>query len=149
MTTHNIATPSPIRLRNAERLIGVHPGLRGVVEGAQMTTPLAVIEGVRSLARQEALYAQGRTAPGKIVTWTMKSRHLQQADGFGHAVDLVPYRHDGVIDWKDYAGFDRVALAMFREAAKRGVALRWGADWDRDGRPRERGESDSPHFEIV
>lgn len=30
--------------------------------------PMRVIEGYRSLARQQALYAQGRTAPGKIVT---------------------------------------------------------------------------------
>ena len=28
------------------------------------------------------------------------------------------------------------------------TTMRWGADWDNDGKPRERGESDSPHFEI-
>jgi peptidoglycan L-alanyl-D-glutamate endopeptidase CwlK len=28
------------------------------------------------------------------------------------------------------------------------VPLRWGADWNRNGNPRERGESDSPHFEL-
>ena len=38
---------------------------------------------------------------------------------------------------------------MFAAADDLNVAVRWGADWDRDGKPRERGESDSPHFELA
>ena len=30
-----------------------------------------------------------------------------------------------------------------------GVPIRWGADWDMDGLPREKGETDSPHFELA
>lgn len=30
----------------------------------------------RTQEEQDALYAQGRTKPGKIVTWTRKSKHL-------------------------------------------------------------------------
>jgi peptidoglycan L-alanyl-D-glutamate endopeptidase CwlK len=37
---------------------------------------------------------------------------------------------------------------MLKAAEELGVDIRWGADWDEDGNPRERGESDSPHFEI-
>ncbi|MBI2406720.1 MAG: hypothetical protein HYV19_00265 [Gemmatimonadetes bacterium] len=43
-----------------------------------------VNETVRSQARQETLYAQGRTAPGPIVTWTRRSHHRD-----GTAADLV------------------------------------------------------------
>ena len=43
-----------------------------------------VIETVRSQARQDALYAQGRTAPGPVVTWTRNSKH-----GKGMAADLI------------------------------------------------------------
>jgi hypothetical protein len=43
-----------------------------------------VVEGVRSQARQDALYAQGRTAPGPVVTWTRDSAHRD-----GHAVDVT------------------------------------------------------------
>jgi peptidoglycan LD-endopeptidase CwlK len=144
-----MATPHSITLRNAERMIGVHPRLISVVRAAAEATPLSVIEGVRTVARQTALYAQGRTKPGPIVTWTMNSKHLVQPDGFGHAVDLAPYRADGTIDWTDLAGFDRLAAEMLAAAEARGVGIRWGADWDRDGRPRERGETNSPHFELV
>ena len=43
-----------------------------------------VVETVRSQARQDALYAQGRTAPGPVVTWTRNSKH-----GKGMAADLI------------------------------------------------------------
>lgn len=43
-----------------------------------------VVETVRSQSRQEALYAQGRTAPGPVVTWTRSSAHLT-----GYAADVV------------------------------------------------------------
>ena len=32
----------------------------------------------RPQAEQDALYAQGRTTPGRIVTWTRKSRHSEK-----------------------------------------------------------------------
>jgi peptidoglycan L-alanyl-D-glutamate endopeptidase CwlK len=54
----------------------------------------------------------------------------------------------GAIDWNNPAAFDLVAKAMFAAAKELGLPLRWGADWDKDGKPRERGETDSPHFEI-
>ena len=132
------------------RLKGVHPDLIRVVDRALMLSSVdfMVIEGVRTPERQRALYAQGRTKPGRIVTWTLRSRHLVQADGFGHAVDLAPYP----LDWEGparFPKFDAIARAMFAAADDLGVAIRWGADWDRDGRPRERGESDSPHWELA
>lgn len=132
---------------NSRRLLfGVHPDLVAVVTRAsELTTqPFVVTCGVRTPAEQAALYAQGRTKPGRVVTWTLNSRHFKAADGYGHAVDLAPLP----IDWDTPAKFDAISKAMFSAAAELGVALRWGADWDRDGQPRERGETDSPHFEI-
>lgn len=89
------------------------------------------------------------------VTWLnnpLSSKHRKQKDGYGHAVDVVPYP----VDWNDLAKFDTIAKAMF-EAQKQLKAegsipastnLRWGANWDGDGKYREKGEYDSPHFEI-
>lgn len=135
--------------RSESNLEGVHPKLVRVVrraaEMACAEEDFMVIEGVRTLARQKELYAQGRTKPGKIVTWTLKSNHFKHADGFGHAVDLVPYP----VDWNDIKRFNRLAEIMFDAAEREGVRIRWGADWDMDGNPRERGESDSPHFELA
>lgn len=131
-----------------ERLAGVDPRLVAVVERAIAISDVdfKVVEGVRTPERQRELYAQGRTKPGDIVTWTLNSNHFVKADGFGHAVDLLPAPYD----WKNLDGeFDRMAEAMFTAADQLGVEIRWGADWDRDGKPRERGETDSPHFELV
>lgn len=130
-----------------KRLEGVHPDLVRVVHRAIALTEqdFMVLEGVRTPERQAELYAQGRTKPGNIVTWTLNSRHFVQPDGFGHAVDLVPWP----VDWNTLSKFDAVAAAMFNAAEELGVAIRWGADWDADGNPRERGESDSPHFEVL
>lgn len=131
--------------RDRSRLIGVEPRMVKVVERAAEITgvPFIVVEGLRTLARQQELYAKGRTTPGPKVTWTMKSKHLD-----GLAVDLAPLK-GGTIDWNDLSKFDQVADAMFRAAAELGVTIRWGADWNRNGKPRESGEADSPHFEIA
>lgn len=129
-----------------DRLNGVDPRLVKVVHRALQlsTVDFMVVEGLRTLERQKQLYAQGRTAPGKVVTWTLKSKHLD-----GLAVDLAPIKTDGQIDWTDLSKFDALARAMFTAAAELGVKIRWGADWNQNGRPREKGESDSPHFELV
>lgn len=54
----------------------------------QLGIPFKVFETLRTTARQQALYAQGRTAPGAIVTHvdgvTKKSKHQS-----GNAADLV------------------------------------------------------------
>jgi peptidoglycan L-alanyl-D-glutamate endopeptidase CwlK len=128
-------------------LAGVHPDLIRVVERAIQISGVdfKVIEGVRSPERQRVLYAQGRTAPGEKVTWTLNSNHfVNKATGYGHAVDLLPAPYD----WEALAPFDVMATAMKKASAELGVPIRWGADWDRDGKPREKGESDSPHFEL-
>ena len=123
------------------RLKGVDETLVRVVKRAIEICEIdfKVLEGMRTLERQRELYAQGRTAPGNIVTWTMNSKHLE-----GKAVDLVPYP----IDWNNLKKFDAIAKAMFEAAKEMDVNIRWGADWDGDGNYREKGEHDSPHFEI-
>lgn len=127
--------------RSEERLVGVDARLVAVVRRAieLSTVDFTVLEGVRTLGRQKELYAQGRTAPGKVVTWTMKSKHID-----GLAVDLVPFP----VDWNDSEKFMAIARAMFAAASELGVNIRWGANWDGDDKPFEKGEYDSPHFEL-
>lgn len=131
--------------RSLERLNGVDKRLVAVVKRAIeiSTVDFTVIEGVRTKQRQAELYAQGRTAPGPVVTWTMQSKHIQ-----GLAVDLCPFV-DGKIDWNTRAHFNSISSAMFLAAEELGVKIRWGADWNQNGKPFEKGETDSPHFEIA
>lgn len=133
---------------SVDAMKGVHPKLVAVLLRAiaLSSVDFKVIEGVRSKERQEALYAQGRTKPGKVVTWTLNSNHfIQPSTGYGHAVDILPAPYD----WKDMKQFDLVADAIMAAAKELGVKVRHGADWDMDGIRREKGETDAPHFEIV
>jgi peptidoglycan L-alanyl-D-glutamate endopeptidase CwlK len=146
------------------RLTGVHPDIAKVVNRAiQITTQdFMVLEGVRSKEQCYINWGKGRSAATLIeagvphkyaqpnmskVTWLrnpLSSKHCLQKDGYGHAVDLVPYP----VDWNTLSKFDAIGKAMMTAAKELNVSIRWGADWDRDGKLRERGESDSPHFEI-
>lgn len=128
-----------------DRLQGVNERLVMLVHRALelSTVEFMVVEGLRTKQRQHQLYAQGRTSKGPIVTWTLNSKHID-----GLAVDVAPVV-EGKIDWNDSKKFDAIAKAMFMAAAELGVKIRWGADWNRNDKPREKGESDSPHFELV
>ena len=72
--------------KSLERLNGVHPSLVFLVQSAMETQIMdfSVNEGVRTLDRQKDLVSKGFSK-------TMKSKHLVQSDGYGHAVDLYPY----------------------------------------------------------
>lgn len=100
----------------------------------------------RSKEEQAALYAQGRTAPGPVVTWTKKSKH-NTTDSNGRpaaeAWDCVP-----MVAGKPAWNAKEIYLQLAAIARAIG-GLRWGGDWDQDGKPFERGEYDSPHFELV
>jgi hypothetical protein len=149
----DVAPPAPnpghnhkFSARSELRLTGVNPALVAVVRRALELSPVPfiVLEGVRSLERQKQLYAQGRTAPGKIVTSTMHSRHLT-----GHAVDLGPVNLDGVVVWDDKKAFLAIGKAMFTAADELHTLIRWGWDWDGDKNLMEKGEYDGPHFELA
>jgi peptidoglycan L-alanyl-D-glutamate endopeptidase CwlK len=138
--------------RSISRLDGVHSELRAIVTDAAARCPFSFIvtEGVRTKERQAELYAQGRTKPGKKVTWSMDSRHLRSGpDSTGKAVDLCPCDAKGNPLWEDRAKFLALGKLMFSIAAERGIRIRWGYDWDGDGITMEAGEYDGPHFELV
>lgn len=134
--------------KSQERLAGVHPKMVAVVKRAieLSSQDFLVLEGVRTPTRQKELYAQGRTKPGNVVTWTLTSNHFKNAKtGFGHAVDLCPFP----VDWNTASKFDVIYKAMMQAAAELGTPIRSGMDWDRDGVLREAKEHDSPHFELI
>ena len=145
--------------RSLDSLVGVDEHLQRVVKQAIQLSKqdFMVLEGVRTRKQCMINYGKGRTiaqcvakgVPAQYanpkaakVTWLndpFASKHVT-----GNAVDLVPYP----VDWNDLKKFDAIAQAMLQAAKELGVPVRWGADWDSDGKPRERGESDSPHFEL-
>src|SRR6188768_4203802 len=70
-------------------LATVRPDLQRVIRrAAELTTvPFAVVSGNRTQAQQDYLYAQGRTRPGLVITWTRNSNHMGGAAIDFSAVD--------------------------------------------------------------
>lgn len=93
-----------------------------------------LVEGFRSQSRQDFLYAQGRTRPGDVVTWTKSSRHT-----LGLAADL---KVDGTYD--NPIAYQRLAQIAAQEGLRtlgakdpghvelpsHGGAAAWGAGLD-------------------
>ena len=145
---------------------GLDPRMQKVLARYIQITDIdtTVVEGKRSDEQCYINFGKGRTpaectvgkCPTKYaqpklpkVTWlkfALSSNHRE-----GKAVDLYPYPVSLVLGknsgWEPL--FDRIAKFMFQAAKDVGVKIRWGADWDLDNMPRERGETDNPHFEVV
>lgn len=130
--------------RSIDNLHGVHPELVRLMQLAIVDTPVdfTITEGVRTVARQQQLYAQGRTASGRIVTNAdgvrNKSNHQPKADGYGHAVDLYPFVN-GQVRVNDVDGLFEIADHIKAVADRNGIRVEWGGDWKM---------RDYPHFEI-
>jgi peptidoglycan LD-endopeptidase CwlK len=73
--------------KSRRELIGVHPDMIIVTVTAIINLPkgldATVFDGLRTLPEQRENLRRG-------VSKTLKSKHLPQADGYGHAVDIVP-----------------------------------------------------------
>jgi peptidoglycan L-alanyl-D-glutamate endopeptidase CwlK len=120
-------------------LSGVHPDVVRVVKRAIELTAqdFTVFDGARTLAEQKRYKAEGRSK-------TLNSRHLVQADGFGHAVDLPAWMGTPVWAWswdevpaklRDPRGraapVFEIAWAVAQAARDCGVRIVWGGVWDR------------------
>lgn len=124
-------------------LIGVHPQLINSItkvldEMEAAGTPMMVCYGVRTTAEQQALYAQGRSKPGHIVTnadgVTHLSNHQVKADGLGRAVDCC-FVVGGVPSWDIHLPWH-----TYGEWVQK-VGLSWGGTWHR--------LVDLPHAELI
>lgn len=105
--------------RSENNLKGVHPDLVNVVRKALELSEVdfTVTEGVRSQSTQHAYVAKG-------VSQTMLSKHLIQKDGYGHAIDIVPYP----VSW-ELEQFYPIAEAFQKAAEMLNVKIRWGGAW--------------------
>ena len=57
---------------------------------------IRVVQGLRTIAEQDALYAQGRTSAGAIVT---QAKGGQSFHNYGLAIDMCLLHADGSISW--------------------------------------------------
>lgn len=88
-----------------------------------------IVEGIRTLERQQELYNQGRTTPGPIVT---NAQPGESFHNYGVAVDFV-FRKEG------YNASDTLWALLGEVGKKQG--FEWGGDWQ--------GFIDRPHFQLT
>jgi len=81
----------------------------------------------RSQLEQDQLFEQGRSKPGRIVTWTRNSKHIQR-----EAFDIAVLKN-GKITWyaDDYKRPGKIGTDL---------GLNWGGSWKK--------AKDYPHFEY-
>jgi peptidoglycan L-alanyl-D-glutamate endopeptidase CwlK len=117
--------------RSEKNLATVQPQLQRL--GRELLRRLAaegltfkVIQGRRTAQEQAALYAIGRTKPGRKVTWTLKSRHIT-----GRAIDIALFSGKNVVwESKHYTRAGEIGEEL---------GLKWGGRWK---------TPDRPHFEL-
>lgn len=93
---------------------------------------LIITQGFRSIEEQNALYAQGRSKPGKIVT---DAKGGYSYHNYGLAFDFAILNKDGSVDWTVDEQWKRVG------AIGKSLGLEWGGDW--------KALPDYPHFQYT
>lgn len=118
-----------------DRVNKLHPKARAAfkmfIDDAEreLNVTLRISQGLRTIAEQNALYAQGRTVKGSIVT---NAKGGQSYHNFGLAVDLVQLK-DNTVNWNfDYSQLQPIA-------SRYGIV--WGGTF--------KSLIDKPHFELT
>jgi peptidoglycan L-alanyl-D-glutamate endopeptidase CwlK len=116
-----------------KRIASLHPPFQALArsflaECEKAGHRLRVTYGLRSMSEQAALYAQGRTAPGKIVT---NAKPGQSPHNYGAAIDVVFLNGKGGVDWNG----PWAAIGAIGEK----LGLVWGGNF--------KSFVDRPHFE--
>ena len=93
---------------------------------------LIITEGFRTVAQQNALYAKGRTKPGKVVTNARGSSYSSQ-HMWGVAFDIAVNDTKRLYD-------DGLIGRVAKIAKSEKVGLGWGGDW--------KSFRDTPHFYL-
>lgn len=114
----------------------LHPRLQSMIARLQKecekeNLPLGIGECYRTVEEQNALYAQGRTKPGQIVTNAPGHSYSSQHQ-WGIAFDV--YKNVKGHEYDDIAFFNRVGRIG------KSLGLGWGGDWT--------GMADRPHLYL-
>ncbi|MEK4060969.1 MULTISPECIES: M15 family metallopeptidase [Paenibacillus] len=135
-----------VKLKSHKRLIGLHP----VVVAATLAliersyargVNIVITQGLRTIEEQDALYAQGRTKPGPIVT---NAKGGTSYHNFGLAVDFALLLPDEKqVSWDLKRDGDADGMGDWTEVVQEAKALgfEWGGDFI--------SIKDAPHFQMA
>jgi N-acetylmuramoyl-L-alanine amidase len=130
-----------------QRIKQLHPSVRDEVkkivdkcdEVLTGRAKVRIAQGYRTFDEQSALYAQGRTKPGKKVT---NAKAGQSVHNYGLAVDIVLIIDGKTASWDTVKDWDNDRVSDWMEVVKvfKDCGWNWGGDWT--------SFKDLPHFEI-
>jgi len=123
---------------NEERIATLHPKLRPKVAQflracEAQDNDILITCGMRTVQQQNELYAQGRTKPGKKVTWV---RGGGSYHNYGLAFDIVPLDAMNKAEW-DPNNPEWLKAAVIAEQ----LGFEWGGRWKKN--------RDLPHFQMT
>ncbi|MEK3673519.1 M15 family metallopeptidase [Paenibacillus sp. FSL R10-2771] len=90
---------------------------------------IVITQGLRTIAEQDALYAQGRTKPGQIVT---NAKGGTSYHNYGVAIDFALLLNDGrVVSWDNKLDVDKDGISDWMEVVDEAnkLGFEWGGDW--------------------
>ena len=102
---------------------------------AKHGAPAEVISGLRSYQQQAALYAQGRTKPGRVVT---NARPGSSWHNYGLAIDLGIFKGGQYLDSANPKLADKVYAEL--GALAKSMGIEWAGYWT--------SFQETPHFQF-
>jgi len=109
-----------------DRLKGVHPKLIEIAQSAlQISTydfGIAWMGGLRTEEDQRKLMKTGASR-------TMKSKHMKQSDGYGHAFDVLPYLNNTPTVNASSDIYSSIVVSVAKCAQALNVKIKWGGCW--------------------
>ncbi|WP_375104035.1 M15 family metallopeptidase [Paenibacillus sp. RS8] len=139
-------TLEQVKAKSSVRISGLDP----VVKAATVAliercyargVNIVITQGLRTIAEQDALYAQGRTKPGSIVT---NAKGGTSYHNYGLAIDFALLLPDGKqVSWDLKRDGDGDKVADWTEVVQEAKALgfEWGGDFV--------SIKDAPHFQMT
>ena len=129
-----------------ERIEKLHPKIRDevkkILEEANSlladNVEIRVVQGLRTIDEQNALYVQGRTKPGPKVT---NAKGGSSIHNYGLAIDFCLLINDKEISWDLNKDADKDSIKDWQEVVNvfKKYGWNWGGDW--------KSLKDNPHVE--
>ncbi|OKP95373.1 M15 family metallopeptidase [Paenibacillus sp. P46E] len=139
-------TLEQVKAKSTARLDGLHPVVKAAATALiercyARGVNIIITQGLRTMEEQDALYAQGRTKPGSIVT---NAKGGTSYHNFGLAVDFALLLSNGSsVSWDMARDGDNDQTADWQEVVQEAKALgfEWGGDF--------KSIKDAPHFQMT
>lgn len=119
-----------------ERLATCHPKLQAIMNKVILYVDCMIICGHRNKEDQDKAFRDGKSK--------LMYPHGKHNTMPSNAVDVAPYP----LDWNDTHAFARLAGYIQAVADSMGIPIRWGGDWNRNGKTNDERFRDFPHFEL-